>query len=86
MRGAIPPLPNSPSWRCAQSTVRTFAFTLPLPWCQSVVKWCIYIVGIKHRELHLRLPLAYIRFRLYYVSVDVYFINKIVASYMASWL
>jgi hypothetical protein len=31
MRGTIPPLPNTPSWRCAQIKHRdNFSFTLPL--------------------------------------------------------
>jgi hypothetical protein len=31
MGGAVPPLPNTPSWRGAQGEHRDFTFTLP-PW------------------------------------------------------
>jgi hypothetical protein len=43
MCGAIPPLPNTPSWRGAQLKHRDFTFTLPL---EKIVTWDLMVICI----------------------------------------
>jgi hypothetical protein len=53
MRGAIPPLPNTPSWRCAYlSTGRTLPFSFYYALKSRKKRWVLYVASIKEMNAH----------------------------------
>jgi hypothetical protein len=46
MRGAIPPLPNTPSWYCAQLKEQSTGTTLPLPLTSTAILHIFEVVMV----------------------------------------